>query len=175
MKVMKAPRPVRRSYFVEGLPLVNVGDELCAACEIRPGVGHSASGLVVCARCAGAAAFVADEYAREVKASRERRAARRDTTRAVVQSVIARLEDSPLKHHRYSAGQRAKERADALTVFPCGHPRSQENTYTRRDRRRACRACRATASKAAKAKVRERERARLRGGQKSRTDVPCAS
>jgi len=155
-----------RAYYVDGVQLVNVGGELCEACEQRPGVGRSVGGSVVCKRCAGWAAKEADEMAREVEASRARLAARRDTSRPTVQAVIARLEDSPLKRHRYAAGQAARQRADALTHFPCGHKRTEANTYTRRDNRRACRKCKAAASTRAKAKARQRERERLRGGAK---------
>jgi hypothetical protein len=150
-----------RPYFIDGIQLVNTGGELCEACGQRKAVAASVAGHVLCVRCAGMAAVLAEEYAAEVEASRERATTRRDQTRAIMAQVVARLEDSSVKSHRYAAGQRSRERADALTHFPCGHERTTANTYKRSDNRRACRECRRVRSKAAKAAARQRERTRI--------------
>jgi uncharacterized Zn finger protein (UPF0148 family) len=149
-------------YYVHGVQVVNVGGELCEACGVRKAIGQSINGHLLCPRCAGWAAVQAEELAAEREASKARRAERQDTDRPAVRRVLARLQQAAESTHRNRAGIAARKRADALTVFPCGHGRTAENTYTRPDNRRACRECRRVRSTAAKRAARERERKRIR-------------
>jgi hypothetical protein len=79
-------------YYVHGVQVVNCGGERCEACEQRPAVGASLSGSLVCARCAGWAAVEAEELAREMEASRERRAGRDSVALERVRQKVALLE-----------------------------------------------------------------------------------
>lgn len=131
-------------YFVEGVQLVNVGGELCEACERRPAVGRSISGCAICPRCAGLHARFADELAREKEESAKRRGRKPALSLPPLITTVRR------------------RAVDSRPTYPCHHPRTEANTYTRQDDgRRFCRTCRNAQSKKDKARARRRERQRL--------------
>lgn len=77
-----------RAYHVHGVELVNCGADLCSACD-RKAVGTTISGHLVCARHAGMAAQLADEYAQERDDASERREQR---TRPALERAKAKCE-----------------------------------------------------------------------------------
>lgn len=58
-----------RQYFVYGLPLANVGGQLCECCGRRGAVSRSVSMLAICGKCAGDADYAALVMAEERRAS----------------------------------------------------------------------------------------------------------
>jgi hypothetical protein len=136
---------VARGYFVDGVQLVNVGGEFCDSCEVRPAIGRSVSMHLLCARCAGLHAQIAEEYIAEVEASRARRAGEIERVRAI------RLPDADapamLGLHRKGRPKRPEIR------FKCGHSTEPENVYTNRRGWHSCRQCKRDAQREARRKT----------------------
>lgn len=153
-----------RAYFVDGVQLVNVGGELCESCEQRPGVGHSLGGSVICARCAGWAAREASEYAAEVEASKARRAAKHDETKAIIARVneafINSLPSREVQRRvRVAEAAKASNHKRAGTSpghYACGHQRTRANTYKNSAGRPFCRQCRAEDRRNSRQRLKER-------------------
>jgi hypothetical protein len=133
-------------YFVEGVQLVNVGGELCEACGDRKAVGRSISGHVLCQRCAGLHSVFAEELAAE-KAASEKRVAEKRGQSFLLPALITTVR---------------RRTVESRPTYPCGHPRTPANTYTRPDDgRKFCRKCRNDHSKKSKERARQREQKRL--------------
>jgi cell pole-organizing protein PopZ len=136
-------------YWVDGVQLVNVGGELCEACELRPAVGRSVGGNAICKRCAGWAAREAEELAAELAEAKARRADTVAEIRARISVVDDRQSQAEraVARHASRAKQYARQRAQAAarTHFKCGHPITPENTYLSKAANRTpfryCRAC----------------------------------
>jgi uncharacterized Zn finger protein (UPF0148 family) len=115
------------TFYVHGVALVNTGGELCDACGQRKAVGRSVAGHVLCPRCAGWAAVMAEEYAREVEAEKERQ--RRS-------DVLPELAPATVR-------KAAKEAKHARNGFRCGHPNDEANIYRHPHQgTTSCRECR---------------------------------
>jgi hypothetical protein len=143
MTPLHSPSP----FFVHGVELVGV-DSLCECCEQRPAIGRSIKGHAICQRCAGWAAHEADEYAREVEAAKQRR-------------VSTHMKPSGLLNPLVITTRVRRKPSETRPNYICGHPRTNENTYRRRDGRTFCRECRRAQSTRSKEKARAKEHARL--------------
>lgn len=135
--------------WVDGVQLVNVGGELCEACEERRAVGRSIGGHLICKRCAGWARREADELEQEREASAIRRGLKAQETREVLSDVHARLNTIPPREvkrratvSRITRERNYREFGATPTHFNCGHSRRKSNLDHRSDGRTACKACR---------------------------------